>query len=59
MNGVRIDADSALSVMRKACEYLNIGRSGGRAALSKPRRRLRNVSHVKFHLCVSQRSMNG
>ncbi|CAE7502067.1 RE1, partial [Symbiodinium necroappetens] len=35
VNGVRIDADSALSVMRKACEYLNIGRSGGKAKVYK------------------------
>ncbi|CAE7327697.1 unnamed protein product [Symbiodinium microadriaticum] len=35
VNGVRIDAASALSVMRKACEYLNIGRSGGKAKVYK------------------------
>ncbi|CAE7490627.1 unnamed protein product [Symbiodinium sp. CCMP2592] len=35
VNGVRVTADSALSVMRKACEYLNIGRSGGKAKVYK------------------------
>ena len=35
VNGVRITADSALSVMRKGCEYLNIGRSGGKAKVFK------------------------
>ena len=35
VNGVRIDADSALSVMRNSCEYLNIGRSGGKAKVYK------------------------
>ncbi|CAE7258440.1 Ptchd3 [Symbiodinium sp. CCMP2592] len=35
VNGVRVTAESALSVMRKACEYLNIGRSGGKVKVYK------------------------